>query len=45
MSGGPSYTVVEVKGQPVVATVGAPGDQFQAFAAEADKLLKTVSFA
>lgn len=39
------YTLVEVRGQPVLVGVGAPADQFKAFAGEADTLLKTVSFA
>jgi hypothetical protein len=46
VGGSPSrYTVVEVDGQPVVVTVGAPRDQFEDFMAEADKVLETVSFA
>jgi hypothetical protein len=46
VGGTPSrYTLVEVKGQPVVVTVGAPSDQFEAFVAEADEILKTVTFA
>jgi hypothetical protein len=46
VSGGPSrYTVVEVKGQPLVVSVGAPAGQFKAFLADADKVLRTVSFA
>lgn len=46
LSGTPSrYTLVEVGGQPVLVSVGAPSDQFAAFVAEADKVLKTVSFA
>jgi hypothetical protein len=46
VGGSPSrYTVVEVKGQPVVVSVGAPAGQFKGFTAEADKVLKTVSFA
>jgi hypothetical protein len=39
------YTLVEVEGQPVLVTVGAPAGQFAAFLAEADKVLETVSFA
>jgi hypothetical protein len=46
LGGVPSrYTVVEVKGQSVVVSVGAPPGQFEDFTAEADKVLKTVSFA
>jgi hypothetical protein len=46
VSGSPSrYTLVQVRGQPVLVGVGAPSDQFKAFVAEADKVLKTVSFA
>jgi hypothetical protein len=46
VGGGPSrYTLVEVRGQPVLAGVSAPKDQFEKFAAEADKVLRTVSFA
>jgi hypothetical protein len=46
VGGSPSrYTLVEVKGQPVLVTVGAPADQFKAFVAEAGKVLETVSFA
>ena len=46
VGGSPSrYILVEVKGQPVLVTIGAPSDQFAAFVAEADKVLKTVSFA
>jgi hypothetical protein len=39
------YTLVEVRGQPVLVGVGAPPDQFEEFVAEADKVLKTVRFA
>jgi hypothetical protein len=46
VGGSPSrYTLVELRGQPVLVTVGAPTGQFAAFLAEADKLLETVSFA
>jgi hypothetical protein len=46
VSGTPSrYILVEVRGQPVLVSLGAPSDQFAAFVAEADKVLKTVSFA
>ena len=46
VGGSPSrYTLVEVEGQPVVAVVGGPADQFEDFLAEADKILKTVTFA
>lgn len=46
VTGSPSrYTLVEIGGQPVLVSVGAPSDQFKAFVAEADKVLKTVSFA
>jgi hypothetical protein len=46
VGGSPSrYTLVEVEGQPVLVTVGAPADQFEDFLAEADKVLKTVTFA
>jgi hypothetical protein len=46
VGGTPSrYILVEVDGRPVVVTVGAPRDQFEGFVAEADKVLKTVSFA
>jgi hypothetical protein len=39
------YTLVEVEGQPVLVTVGAPADQFEDFLAEAGKVLKSVTFA
>jgi hypothetical protein len=46
VSGSPSrYILVEVDGQPVLVTVGAPPGQFSAFLAEAGKVLETVSFA
>jgi hypothetical protein len=46
VGGAPSrYTLVEVKGQPLVVSVGAPPDQFTAFLAQADRVLATVSFA
>jgi hypothetical protein len=46
VEGSPSrYTLVEVDGQPVLVTVGAPTDQFEEFLAEADKVLETVTFA
>ena len=46
LSGAPSrYTLVEVRGQPVLAGVSAPEDQFEKFAAEAGKVLETVRFA
>jgi hypothetical protein len=46
VSGAPSrYILVEVDGQPVLVTVGAPPGQFKAFLAEAGKVLETVSFA
>ena len=46
VEGSPSrYTLVQVRGQPVLVTVGAPADQFEGFLAEADKVLKTVTFA
>jgi hypothetical protein len=46
VSGSPSrYTLVEVGGQPVLVSVSAPSDQLKAFVAEADKVVKTVSFA
>jgi hypothetical protein len=46
VGGSPSrHTLVEVEGQPVLVTVGGPADQFEDFLAEADKVLKTVTFA
>jgi hypothetical protein len=46
VGGSPSrYILVEVEGQPVLVTVGAPADQFAAFVAEAEEVLETVSFA
>ena len=46
VGGSPSrYTLVEVEGQPVLVTVGAPADQLEDFLAEADKVLKSVTFA
>lgn len=46
VGGSPSrYTVVEVEGQPLVVSVGAPASQFKAFLAQADQVLETVSFA
>ena len=39
------YLLVEVRGQPVLAGVSAPKEQFEEFVAEADKVLETVSFA
>jgi hypothetical protein len=39
------YTLVEVEGQPVLVSVSAPTNRFEDFAAEADKVLRTVSFA
>jgi hypothetical protein len=46
VGGSPSrYTLVEVEGQPVLVTVGAPADQFAAFVAEADRVLRSVRFA
>jgi hypothetical protein len=45
VSGAPSrYTLLDVGGQPVLITVGAPSNQFEAFAAEADRVLRTFSF-
>lgn len=46
VSGSPSrYILVEIDGQPVLVTVGAPPGQFSAFIAEAGKVLETVYFA
>jgi hypothetical protein len=46
VGGSPSrYTLVEVEGQPVVAVVGGPADQFEEFVVEAGKVLETVTFA
>ena len=39
------YTLVHVRGLPVLVSVGAPPGQLRAFLPEADKVLKTVSFA
>lgn len=38
------YTLLRVGGKPVLVVVSAPKDQKAAFVAEADKLLRTVSF-
>jgi len=46
VGGAPSrYILVEVKGQPVLAGVSAPPDQFEDFVAEAGKVLESVRFA
>jgi hypothetical protein len=46
VGGAPSrYTLVEVRGQPVLVGVSAPQDQFEEFVAEAGKVLETVRFA
>ena len=46
VGGAPSrYTLVEVRGQPVLVGVSAPPDQFAAFVDDAGKVLETVRFA